>query len=203
RARRGCAAGDVHGHLAGSEDLQAGTRESCALAVRGRAKQHLRPRPRPARATGGGAGRTGARGRPGRAGRAELALLACPRGTRNASRPRARADRAGVLGRPLAERNRLSCRDPTRYRENTHAERAFPLGGRAGRGVEVTNEPDFRELVGDEGGREELDRLRRVHELLVAAGPPAELSPRVANPPQVEESKVLEFKRRRPATLLA
>ena len=67
----------------------------------------------------------------------------------------------------------------------------------------MTNEPDFRELVGDEGGREELDRLRRVHELLVAAGPPAELSPRVANPPQVEESKVLEFKRRRPATLLA
>lgn len=67
----------------------------------------------------------------------------------------------------------------------------------------MTNEPDFRELVGDEGGREELDRLRRVHELLVAAGPPPELSPRVANPPDVEESKVLEFKRRRPATLLA
>jgi hypothetical protein len=66
----------------------------------------------------------------------------------------------------------------------------------------VTNEPDFRELVGDEGEREELDRLRRVHELLVAAGPPPELSPRVANPPEVEESKVLEFKRRRPATLL-
>jgi hypothetical protein len=67
----------------------------------------------------------------------------------------------------------------------------------------VTNEPDFHELVGDEGGREELERLRRVHELLVAAGPPPELSPRVANPPEVEESKVLEFKRRRPATLLA
>jgi hypothetical protein len=35
----------------------------------------------------------------------------------------------------------------------------------------MTNEPDFRDLVGDEGGREELDRLRRVHDLLVAAGP--------------------------------
>ena len=67
----------------------------------------------------------------------------------------------------------------------------------------MTNEPDFRELVGDEGDREELDRLRRVHELLVAAGPPPELSPAVASPPDVEESKVLEFKRRRPATLLA
>lgn len=67
----------------------------------------------------------------------------------------------------------------------------------------MTNEPDFRELVGDEGDREELDRLYRVHQLLVAAGPPPELSPAVANPPDVEESKVLEFKRRRPATLLA
>jgi hypothetical protein len=67
----------------------------------------------------------------------------------------------------------------------------------------VTNEPDFRELVGDEGDHAELDRLRRVHELLVAAGPPPELSPAVANPPEVEESRVFEFKRRRPATLLA
>ncbi len=67
----------------------------------------------------------------------------------------------------------------------------------------MTNEPDFRELVGDEGDRAELDRLRRVHELLVAAGPPPELSPAVANPPEVEESRVFEFKRRRPATLLA
>jgi len=67
----------------------------------------------------------------------------------------------------------------------------------------MTNEPDFRDLVGDEGGPEELDRLRRVHELLVAAGPPAELSPAVAKPPRVEESRVLEFRRRRPATVFA
>jgi hypothetical protein len=67
----------------------------------------------------------------------------------------------------------------------------------------VTHEPDFRELVGDEGGDEELDRLRRVHDLLVEAGPPPELSTAVAKPPEVEHSKVLEFKRRRPATLFA
>ena len=67
----------------------------------------------------------------------------------------------------------------------------------------MTNDPDFRELIGDEGDRAELDRLRRVHELLVAAGPPPELSPALANAPEVEASKVLEFKRRRPATLLA
>jgi hypothetical protein len=67
----------------------------------------------------------------------------------------------------------------------------------------MTNEPDFRDLVGDEGGREELDRLRRVHDLLVKAGPPPEVSPAIAKPPEVEESKVLEFKRRRPATVFA
>jgi hypothetical protein len=67
----------------------------------------------------------------------------------------------------------------------------------------VTNEPDFRELIGDGGDRAELDRLRRVHELLVAAGPPPELSPALESAPDVAESKVLEFKRRRPATLLA
>jgi hypothetical protein len=66
----------------------------------------------------------------------------------------------------------------------------------------VTNEPDFRELVGDEEDGEDLDRLRRVHDLLVQAGPPPELSTAIANPPEVEESKVLEFKRRRPAALL-
>ena len=66
----------------------------------------------------------------------------------------------------------------------------------------MTQEPDFRELVGDEGESEELDRLRRVHDLLVQAGPPPELSMAVADPPEVEESKVLEFKRRRPAAVL-
>jgi hypothetical protein len=65
----------------------------------------------------------------------------------------------------------------------------------------VTKEPDFRELVGDDGENEELGRLRKVHDLLVAAGPPPELSVAVADPPEVEESKVLEFKRRRPAAL--
>jgi hypothetical protein len=67
----------------------------------------------------------------------------------------------------------------------------------------MTNEPDFRYLVGGEGRPDELDRLRRVHDMLVAAGPPPELSPAVAHPPAVEESKVLAFKRRRPATVFA
>jgi hypothetical protein len=67
----------------------------------------------------------------------------------------------------------------------------------------VTNEPDFDELVGSEGRPEEVARLRRVHDLLVSAGPPAELSPAVARPPRIEESRILEFRRRRPSTVLA
>jgi hypothetical protein len=40
--------------------------------------------------------------------------------------------------------------------------------------------PDFFDLVGDEGSPEELERLRRTHDMLIAAGPPPELSPRLA-----------------------
>ena len=40
----------------------------------------------------------------------------------------------------------------------------------------MTRPPDLRELIGDEGAPDE--RLARVHELLVAAGPPPEAVPR-------------------------
>jgi hypothetical protein len=43
--------------------------------------------------------------------------------------------------------------------------------------------PDFHDLVGDEGTPEELAQLRRAHDLLIAAGPPPELSPRLADAP--------------------
>jgi hypothetical protein len=43
--------------------------------------------------------------------------------------------------------------------------------------------PDFRELIGNEGTPEELAKLRHAHELLIAAGPPPELSPSLAEPP--------------------
>jgi hypothetical protein len=38
----------------------------------------------------------------------------------------------------------------------------------------VNRPPDFHDLVGEEGSAEELARLERTHELLVAAGPPPE-----------------------------
>ena len=44
-------------------------------------------------------------------------------------------------------------------------------------GAGMTRTPDFDELVGDLAEPGERRRLRRVHDLLVAAGPPPELSP--------------------------
>ena len=49
--------------------------------------------------------------------------------------------------------------------------------------------PDFVDLVGDEGTPEELERLRRTHQMLIAAGPPPELSPRLAEAPRTTSSK--------------
>jgi hypothetical protein len=47
----------------------------------------------------------------------------------------------------------------------------------------LSPEPDFRGLIGDELAPEEEARLRRTHDLLVAAGPPAELTPELEHAP--------------------
>jgi hypothetical protein len=44
---------------------------------------------------------------------------------------------------------------------------------------------DVRELLGEDVEQAELERLRRVHDLLVAAGPPPELSPTLQSAPRV------------------
>ncbi|HZS31709.1 MAG TPA: hypothetical protein VFA37_10665 [Gaiellaceae bacterium] len=46
--------------------------------------------------------------------------------------------------------------------------------------------PDFDEIVGTDDG--ERERLRRVHELLVTAGPPPELTPRLERTPSTQGS---------------
>jgi hypothetical protein len=63
----------------------------------------------------------------------------------------------------------------------------------------MSRPPDLHELVGDLPPEEEA-RLRRVHDLLVAAGPPAEIPPSLATPP----SPGVRFlpRRRRGALLL-
>jgi hypothetical protein len=63
--------------------------------------------------------------------------------------------------------------------------------------------PDFDDLVGDEGTPEELARLRRAHQMLVAAGPPPELSPRLAEAPAASSGRsFLAPRRRRGAAFL-
>ena len=47
----------------------------------------------------------------------------------------------------------------------------------------MSRERDLRELIGEDVPPAELDRLRRVHDLLVAAGPPPELSETLAEVP--------------------
>jgi hypothetical protein len=66
----------------------------------------------------------------------------------------------------------------------------------------MTTPPDFRELVGEDLPAEEHDRLRHVHDLLVAAGPPAELSPALEHAPSVSGSVHVLPRRRRGAVLL-
>jgi hypothetical protein len=48
----------------------------------------------------------------------------------------------------------------------------------------VSRAPDFNDLVGDDVPAEERARLQRAHDLLVAAGPPPELTPALASPPE-------------------
>jgi hypothetical protein len=56
--------------------------------------------------------------------------------------------------------------------------------------------PDFDELIGDDVDELERARLRRVHDLLVAAGPPADVPAALATPP------VVGLRRRRVALAL-
>jgi hypothetical protein len=56
----------------------------------------------------------------------------------------------------------------------------------------MTREPDFNELVGGGLPPEEQARLRRAHELLVAAGPVPELPPGLEEPSAVERRSRLD-----------
>ena len=62
--------------------------------------------------------------------------------------------------------------------------------------------PDFRELVGEDVPAEERARLKRAHDLLVAAGPPPELTPALEAPPEPGARVEWLPRRRRGATLV-
>lgn len=65
--------------------------------------------------------------------------------------------------------------------------------------------PDLRELVGDDVPEEELKRLRRVHELLLATGPPPEMPETMLDAPAApaEADVIPLLPRRRLGRLLA
>jgi Anti-sigma-K factor rskA len=61
----------------------------------------------------------------------------------------------------------------------------------------VTERPrDVRDLVGDDVPTEELERLQRVHDLLVRVGPPADLPGELAEPPELDAKIAMLPKRR-------
>ena len=57
--------------------------------------------------------------------------------------------------------------------------------------------PNFDDLVGNDLTAEEHARLERVHELLIAAGPPPELPPHLATAPAVPKASVIPIQRGR------
>jgi hypothetical protein len=67
----------------------------------------------------------------------------------------------------------------------------------------VTPPPDFRDLVGNDLTPEERERLRRVHDLIVAAGPPPELPDSLAEAPSPGAKVTFLQRRLRTAIVLA
>src|SRR5207244_12972316 len=139
----------------------------------------------------------------GRGRRGVLRLLARAPRARGAAADGADGDRARVLGRPVPERGVRLPERPSRHGEDADAERPPPPGRPAGGGARVTSRPpDFHELVGEDLPADERERLRGVHDLLVAAGPPAELSPALERAPSVGGTVRFLPRRRRGAVLL-
>lgn len=67
----------------------------------------------------------------------------------------------------------------------------------------MNREPNFDDLVGTEAGGAERERLRGVHDLLLQAGPPPELTPRLEKGPDFGPvSRRRRAVKKRPALLL-
>jgi hypothetical protein len=60
----------------------------------------------------------------------------------------------------------------------------------------VSRHPDFGELVGNDLSHSERERLQRVHDMLVAAGPPPELPQELAEAPR-PQGRLIELARHR------
>ena len=82
----------------------------------------------------------------------------------------------------------LSAERDRRFRRNSRWERSRRGRGAPSRGSQMhwkescrERPPDFQDLVGDDLSPDERERLERVHDMLISAGPPPEL------PPELEE----------------
>ncbi len=67
----------------------------------------------------------------------------------------------------------------------------------------MSDPPTFDSLVGDELAGDERARLERVHGMLLEAGAPPELSPRLAEPPSTAAVEPVPLRRRFRATTIA
>ena len=135
-----------------------------------------------------GAGAAGPRG-------SRVAGVAGASRPRDPSRARASRDRARLLARPVAERDLRLARYTPRDGEDANAECPCATCARARRDDRMTTRPpDFDDLIGNDVEASERARLERVHQALIEAGPPPELSPRLSAPPA---DSVVPLRRRR------
>ena len=105
---------------------------------------------------------------------------------------------------PQPERDRRVARYTPRNGEDANPQRTRTARRRARRRALVSERgPDFDELVGADIGPAERERLLRVHDLLVTAGPPPELSAGVAHPPAAEAVPLAPRRRRGALVALA
>src|SRR5438105_247287 len=142
-----------------------------------------------------------------RAGKARIvgvhdrARASCARGARGA---RAAGDRARLLARSFAERGRSGAPHPARHREDEDEERVGAPRRRARRRAHMSGRtPDFDELVGSDLEPAERERMHRVHELLLAAGPPPEFEAEPPLPAVAPSVRRLHPARRRRFALVA
>ena len=146
-----------------------------ALALRRRAERDRRPAARARRAPRG-AGRRSLE-EAGAAERAEASWTAWRIHRALAELPdnERAADRARLLGRAVAERDRRVPQHPPRHGQDTNAKRARPAWPSTRRGALMSRHPDFRELVGNDLEPRSANGSSGCTTCWSQAGPPPEL----------------------------
>ena len=162
-----------------ARSYRARARARRAVALRRRAQRDRRPWPRARRTAGRARPTPLRRARPARARRAARGWPgACTSRSRRCPRPSARCS-SSRTGAGCRRARSPSCWRPARHRQDENAQRAATAGRGAWRGAEMTRTARFPRARRRRGHARGAGGLRRAHDLLVAAGPPPELSPRL------------------------